>query len=125
MSISLLFALASHPAWGSTVLGNPSSTIALVSGRPVVVESVEAVDCIEGSAVSTVQTTLSKGQSASITLPTGSTCSLLVDVRWDPSSSSVDTVAVDGFTTLDIASGHPSVVIELDEVQQSALLVED
>lgn len=125
MSIALIITLATTPAWSSTVLGNPTTTIALVSGQPVEVESVEAVGCSKGSSVFTIQATLAKGQSAAFTFAGGTYCSLFVDLRWDPNSPELETVEVDGFATLDIEGGHPTVSIELDEDERSAHLIAD
>lgn len=117
LSLALLPALAV----GSTIIGNPNTSVVLVDGDDVYVHSIVAYECVSGSQTIPIDLTLDEWDTEPFTLDLATYCDVVVRVKWTPSSS-LEPVAVGGFDELEISSSGGTVAIELDASTQKATL---
>jgi hypothetical protein len=118
---SLLLALLVSAAQASITIGNPTSSLTLVGGSPVWVDSVLAHRCSGGTQTLTVQAVVGT-ESPTIVFDTDTFCSIDLELKWTPTSR-LTTVPVGGFSQFKAASGGSTVSIDIDAVAQTATLL--
>ncbi len=109
-------------ASASTVVGNPTSEVAVVDGEDVHVHSVVAERCAGGIDKVTPGVTLDKGESVAFTLDSDLYCTLTVEVSWVPEGS-VQVLTVADLDELDVVAAGGGWLIEISEAGSSASFV--
>lgn len=113
--------LFSAPADASTILGNPSFTIELVSGKGVYVDLVEATPCVGSPQTVSIDEVLVDDPATAV-LSNNTFCSLAIDMQWSPSDP-ITTVAVGSLDELKVVTGAGAWTIELDSTTETATFV--
>lgn len=118
LSLSLLaLAGTSH---ATTLYGNPSPRIELLSGSAVQIGQVLAYTC-PGNHAEPVNDTLTASGFLEVTLPEDTWCDLVIQVQW-AGTSTWDAVPVDGFTDFVTDEAYGQRTIVLDPTDKSATL---
>ena len=117
---ALVLAIIPVLALGSTVVGNPGSSIVRIAGAPVYVQSIVAYKCSTGQQAIWINTVVDTSPEA-FTFQETEFCSIDLRVKWKPGAA-LETIPVDGFDMLKITSEGMTVAIEIDASTHTASL---
>lgn len=123
ISLTLLAMSVAGISHASTVIGNPNSGVIVVDGDDIYVHSIKAYPCAGGEDTIAIGVTLDELEDVAFQFDADAYCDVVVRLKWTPSSS-LEPVAVTGFTELDISASGAPVEIELDKSAATAVLVQ-
>lgn len=117
----IALALTASPlvAAGSTLVGNPATGVVLAEGNDVYVHSIVGYRCGGGSQTIPIDVTLGELDSEPFEFDEDEFCEVVVRLEWT-STSSLESVAVTGYDTLDVDSTGSSFTIDLDQTNETA-----
>lgn len=118
LSFALLALIGTSHA--TTLYGNPTSRIELLSGSAVQIGQVTSYTC-PGNHSELVNDTLTASSFLEVSLPEDTWCDLYIQVKW-AGTSTWDAVPVDGFTDFVTDEAYAQRTITLDPTDKSATL---